>query len=110
MEKSVDTRFFARPSDRMYANILRSMNPRQKPAYRRIESVSVIQATIRAKSSGALPSEISVTLFLPFLYLARLSGTEASEQQPPLLLDFFLARPRVVGSNRFPQPTACRFG
>ncbi len=51
MEKSVDTRFFARPSDRMYANILRSMNPRQKPAYRRIESVSVIHRHLAAGQS-----------------------------------------------------------
>jgi hypothetical protein len=68
------------------------------------------QATIRAKSSGALPPEISVTLFLPFLYLARLNGTEASEQQPPLLLDVFVAGPGMIGSYGFPKPTARRFG
>ena len=51
MEKSVGTRLFARPSDRMYANILRSMNPRQKPAYCRIESVSMIHRHLAAGQS-----------------------------------------------------------
>jgi hypothetical protein len=57
------------------------------------------QATIRFKSSRVLLSEISLTLFLPLHYPARLSGTKVSEQQPALFLDLFLAGPGVLGSN-----------